>query len=120
MGEPWFDAPNRFDAWSGAIVGGVGGSLVGILGGLAGWLLPRGRGRQFFPAAMAVVMGAGLATLAVGLFALAVGQPYGIWYPLVHAGTLFGVLMAVGLVVVRSVLRGLERRRMEAEDLKRS
>ena len=36
MNEPWFE-PNAFGAWFGAIVGGGGGTLVGLLGAMAYW-----------------------------------------------------------------------------------
>ena len=42
--EPWFNEV-VFGTWFGSLAGGVGGSLLGCLGALGGFLIPRGRGR---------------------------------------------------------------------------
>jgi len=119
MSEPWFD-PNTFGAYCGAILGGGGGSLLGVIGGLAGYFLPRGRGRLVFPAIMAGAALFGLAILAVGVYALGVGQPYGIWHPLVLCGVIFGGVGGSTAFSLRRVARQIEQRRMEAQDLKHS
>lgn len=117
MNEPWFD-PDVFGAWFGAIVGGGGGTLCGVLGALAGYALPRGKGRRIIPALMAVIAGLGVLMLAVGITALIAGQPYGIWYPLVLCGVIFGGVMGTLLISMRWAIQAAERHRMEAEDLR--
>jgi len=119
MSAPWFE-PHTFGAYCGAILGGGGGSLLGLIGGLAGYFLPRGRGLLVFPALMAGAAVFGLAILAIGLYALSAGQPYGIWYPLVLCGLIFSVVGGSAAFSLRRVARQIEQRRMEAQDLKHS
>jgi len=96
MSEPWSD-PNLFGAYYGAIVGGGGGTLGGLLGALAGWCVPRRKGRGPILAAMWCFVVLGVLQLAFGLIALSSRQPYGIWYPPLLCGiiflTVFGVLL---------------------------
>ena len=119
MSEPWFD-PNTFGAWFGAIVGGGGGTLIGCLGGLVGYLAPRGKGRRFVLATMVSIVVVGLVMLGVGLFALLSGQPYGIWYPLVLCGGLFAIIDGSLIPMVRRRYSEAEHRRMEAEAIRQS
>lgn len=120
MAEPWFD-PNAFGAWYGGIVGGCGGALIGILGGIAGGVLvPRGKGKAFVLGAFWLITVLGAMSLLVGLFALVVGQPYGIWYPLCMVGFIY-VAVCGGLIpTVRRRYRQAEQRRMEAESIRTS
>src|SRR2546430_15412445 len=94
MSAPWFDE-NTFGALFGTIGGGVGGSLMGLWGGLAGWLAPQGRARGLIYCLWAVFMALGVVFLGFGLYALAVGQPYGIWYGPTLMGGLTATLLAV-------------------------
>ena len=59
MTEPWFD-PIRF----GVLYGGIGGSALGVLGGIlgaaSGYLAPRGKGRS-------LILGAFTTLLIVGV-----------------------------------------------------
>jgi hypothetical protein len=87
-------------------IGGAAGSAFGILGALVGTLSSLGRGRRFALAALAAMASAGLVALAAGALALASGQPYAVWYPLVLLGVLGPVL--------GFSLRGTVRRRFEA------
>ena len=119
MSEPWFE-PNTFSAWWGAIVGGGGGSLIGLLGGLCGWLLPRGMGAKWFQVAFAVLALFGLAFLIVGLVALLTGQPYGIWYSFLLTGVLFTGLCGGAVFYVRHLAQQIERRRLQSEALRHS
>jgi hypothetical protein len=119
MSEPWFD-PNTFGTWYGAIGGGVGGTLIGCLGGLAGYLGPRGKGRRLVLGSMLVCAGLGVVQLGFGLVALSTGQPYGIWYPLLLIGTLMAVLMGGLFPMIRLRYSQAEHRRLEAEAIRKS
>ncbi len=119
MSEPWFD-PNTFGAMYGVIGGGVGGSLCGLLGALSGYLAPRGKGRRFVLGAMAFFVLAGVAQLAVGLTAVACGQPYGIWYPMVLCGGILAVVVGGLFPGVRARYAQAEQRRIDAETIRRS
>ena len=112
MIDPWFD-PNRW-AW-------LPGTLFGVLGGcwgsLAGILAPMGRARR-------LVLGGGVAMFAVaviflasGAVALALRQPYGIWYGLMLPGLLGVFVLPFQFPMIRRRYREAELRRMQAEDL---
>ena len=119
MTEPWFD-PNTFGALYGSIGGGVGGSLIGVWGGLTGWLAPQGRARGLIFGLWGVFLVLGIASLGFGLYALAAGQPYGIWYPPTMVGVLFVVLMSAGFFIIRKRYAEAETRRMQAEAIRRA
>ena len=114
MTEPWFDEITFGTMW-GSIVGGGGGSLCGLWGGLVGWLAPQGKGRAWLLGAGWVFFGLGVLSLAFGLYALAAGQPYGIWYPLCLTGVLFTVLLGCLMPVARKRYAEAEERRLQAE-----
>jgi hypothetical protein len=98
------------------VVGGIGGSLIGLIGALVGTLCGLGVGRWFvIPLLIAgSVLGGGL--IVLGMVALALGQPYGVYYPLLLSGVLCELLGIVGLVVGRQRYAQAELRRMEALD----
>jgi hypothetical protein len=97
-------------------VGGVGGTVLGLLGALIGTLCGLGIGRRVVLPLLIVgsVLGGGL--FVTGLIALAIGQPYGVYYPLLLCGVLCGVLGIVGVVVGRQRYAQAELRRMQALD----
>ena len=110
MSEPWFD-PNAL-----IIVVGCGGGLLGILGGIAGGvLLPLGKGKAFVLGAMRMFIALGVVSLLVGLVALVVGQPYGIWMPFCGAGVSYVSVCGIMIPVMQFLYRQVEQRRMEAE-----
>jgi hypothetical protein len=117
MTEAWVD-PTRF----GALYGAIGGSALGVLGGLlgaaSGYLAPRGKGRSFILGAFTTLLIIGVLHLAVGVFALVSGQPYGIWYVLVLTGAILTVVMGALLPVVRRRYAESEARRIDAAALR--
>jgi hypothetical protein len=119
MMEPWFD-PIKFGAWYGGVGGGLLGSLGGALGAVAGKFAPQGKGRGFVMGAFTAFMLIGIAHLTLGICAVATGQPYGIWYPLVLIGFLLTVLFAALKPVVRKRYDEAESRRMDAASFRRS
>jgi hypothetical protein len=75
-----------------------------------------GIGRRFvLPMLIAASILAG-GLLVAGTVALAVGQPYAVYYPLLLGGALCGVLGIVGLVGGRQRYAQAELRRMQALD----
>ncbi|MGL4549579.1 MAG: hypothetical protein ACRC33_00215 [Gemmataceae bacterium] len=114
MVEPWYD-PIRYGWIPGTafgVLGGLFGSLVGVLG-------PRRPGQVIGGLWVGLAGSAALLTLSV--VALIQGQPYGVWYGLGLPGLLGTVLAATFLVTLRPVIlrahRDEEERRMQARDL---
>jgi hypothetical protein len=100
--------------WSpetGGLIGAAAGSAVGVFGALMGTLCSLGRGRRFVIAGLLALGTSGLVLLAAGVAALALGQPYEVWYPLVLLGVLDPAL-GFGLL-------GTARKRYEAHELRR-
>jgi len=110
--EPWFD-PNRY-AW---IPGTVYALIAGMLGGLAGWLVPRGRAKKFILRAWFTMWVISLALLVAGIVALINGQPWGIWYGLVLPGAIGTLVMGANSLVILKRYREVEQRRVSAKDL---
>ncbi len=119
MTEPWFD-PIRFGALYGGVGGGLLGGLGGILGAVAGTLAPKGKGRSFILGAFTLLTLVGVCHLGVGLYALFVGQPYGIWFPLVLIGMILTVVIGTLRPVVRKRYEEVEARKMEAAAFRRA
>jgi len=120
--EPDASAPRTPGAWwspkAGGWIGGLAGSAVGILGALIGTLCSLGRGRRFVLTGLVTIGISGLLLLAVGGAALALGQPYEVWYPLVLMGLLDPVLAFSLLPSARRRFEAVELRRMQALDLR--
>lgn len=117
MVEPWFD-PNTFGAWFGAIVGGGIGICGGLLGALAGTLAPRGKAKGLILGAWYALIGLGAVMLCFGIYALAVGQPRGIWYGPILCGGIVVVTMGALLPVIRMRYREAEQRRIDADSVR--
>lgn len=115
MSEPWVDP--RVMIWAGSI----GGSLVGLWGGvfgtLCGRLVPKGKGKPFLLGSLVVQVLIGAAGLVFGLVAVAADQPYVVWYP----GLLLGLILTgtgIGfLSMLRQQYRQVELRKMKADEL---
>src|SRR4051812_15046681 len=117
MSEPWFDE-NMFGALWGSIAGGGGGTLGGLWGALVGTLAPRGKGRAWVIAIGWGFVGLGVLSLAFGLYALAAGQPYGIWYGPVLTGVMFVIVIGCLMPVVYKRYAEAEARRVQAEEVR--
>ncbi|MFO0851749.1 MAG: hypothetical protein U0871_24770 [Gemmataceae bacterium] len=115
MTEPWFS--EQMAGLVGGLGGGGLGSLAGCYGGLAGWLAPKGKAKGFVFAVHWAFLLLGVAALAVAVTALAVGQPYHVWYVFLLPGLLFTLLFGLLFPVIRQRYREAEERRMTAEDM---
>jgi hypothetical protein len=120
MHTPWVHDPNMFGTLYGSLVGGVGGTLLGLLGAAAGTCVPRGVGRTWVLGGFAVFFLLGLVQLAGGLLALGSGQPYAVWYPLALCGG--GMAFIAGLLypLVRKGYAAAELRRIDAAAIRSS
>jgi hypothetical protein len=91
MTAPWFD-PESFAGWYALIVGGVFGTMAGVLAVVGGHLATQERAR------LPVLMGLGFfaviggLSVLLGVVALFAGQPYGIWLPPLLIGLALAVI----------------------------
>lgn len=111
MNEPWF---NPSYAW---IAPTVLGCSCGVFGSIAGALIPRGIGKTFVVASYWSLLGVSALMLLAGLAAIAVGQPYGVWYGLVLGGGIGCGVLAANYMGIARGLQHAEQRRMQARDL---
>ncbi len=107
-------------AWWGdrqaALAGAIAGSALGILGGLVGWLSAAGHAKTFVLTTLKAIGLLGAGAVLLGAAALAAGQPYAVYYPLLLGGL---ISAALGATLPRWLSRryqDLELRRMRALD----
>ena len=109
---PWFDP-----IWYAWIPGTALGTAVGIWGAAAGCLAPFGRARGFIYGSLFLLVAVSVVFLAAGIYALSVGQPYGIWYGLGFPGLLCPFILVPLAFVMRLRYQQADERRMQAKDL---
>jgi hypothetical protein len=97
-------------------IGGIGGSTVGMLGALIGILCGCGIARRLVLTLMAVLIGLGVLSLLVGLIALALGQPYAVYYPLLLIGIILAAVCGGNYPTIRRRYEQNELRKMAALD----
>jgi hypothetical protein len=116
--DPWWNEQQA--AWIGTVGGPLCGILGGTLGTVGGICAPRGKCKALVYSLIIVPLALGVIALVAGVVALALGQPYGVWYPLVLLGGIPTVVLGSLLPVFRLLYRQAESRRLEAEELRRS
>jgi hypothetical protein len=109
-------------AQQGNMIGAIGGSAIGILGGLigaaGGILAPRGIGKLLIVGTMLVVTALGVAVLGAGIVALVESQPYHVYYPLLLCGGIPALVFGSLIPVVLMAYRRAELNRLAAEELR--
>ena len=108
--------PGWWGPREGTWIGALGGSAMGLLGGLVGLLVHLRTARQTTFAVLYALMGCGGLSLAAGIVALARAQPYEVYYPLLLLGLLGVIIPAASLPAIRRQYREIELRRMQALD----
>jgi hypothetical protein len=108
--HPWWS--NR----TAALVGGLGGGILGCLGGLIGVLCSMGKGRGFVIALFRIQIGLGVLCGVAGIAALAQHQPYAVWYPLLMIGVILLLICPFMLPIVRRRYQEQELRRIQSLD----
>ena len=111
-GEDPLQAVGQWISSSSAIlIGAIGGSLIGVWGGLIAYLTSRGKARGFVLNSANLLIALGAVSLVAGIVALASAQPYAVYYS----------LLLIGIIVV-AVVGSLRRRlpeRYEAMELQK-
>lgn len=107
-----------------ALIGAIGGSMVGVIGGVFGSVVgvcaPRGIARGPVLTGHTVLVIVGLGLLLAGIAAVTVaGQPYHVYFPLLLGGFVMSATLGPLLPVVRARYRQAEARRMEAAEIRR-
>jgi hypothetical protein len=119
--ELWAEAPaavagewwsERQSGWLGAI----GGSVIGMIGGIIGTLAGLGAARQLAVGLCVAVVACGGLCLVAGLVALSLGQPWHVFFPFLLIGGIGAIVCGAKLRTVRKRYDDLELRRMSALD----
>jgi hypothetical protein len=97
-------------------IGGIGGSVFGLLGGLLGTLGSLGKARRFVLTLTAALAGLGVMSLVVGVIAVALGQPYAVYYPLLLLGVILAAVCGGNLPSLRRRYEQIELHKMAAMD----
>jgi hypothetical protein len=96
--------------------GGLGGGLIGCLGSLMAWLAWQGKARRFVVAVLMGLTGLGVLCGIAALMALAGGQPYAVWLPLLLGAVLLLSICPYRLRQYQKKYEELELRRMASLD----
>ena len=113
MGQPKQDWWSERDA---GLIGGIYGVTVGLLGGLIGILAGFGKARRFVLTLRASLLGLGVISLITGVIALAIGQPYAVYYPLLLVGIVLTAVLGSTWPILRRGYEQRELQRMAAMD----
>jgi hypothetical protein len=98
------------------LVGGIGGSIFGLLGGTLGILASLGKARRFVISLAATLAILGVVSLAFGAVAVVWGQPYEVYFPLLLGGILLPAVCGGNLPMFRRRYQQIELRKMAAMD----
>ena len=90
--------------------------MFGVLGTALGWLGSKGRAPAFVFGASRLSAGLGAVALAGGAAAVASGQPYAVWFPLLLVGTIACGVMGPASRRLARRYREIELRRLQSLD----
>jgi hypothetical protein len=111
---------NSYGSWwsqqQSGLIGGIGGSIIGCLGGLIGWLTAMGKARNFVLAAAKALIVSGILLTLAGLVAAVLKQPYFVWYALLLPGVVLVLVFSLNMHSIKRRYDELEIRRMTSLD----
>ena len=114
----WWSSTNA------AYVGAIGGSAIGLMGAAIGCMaamwVPKGQHKSIVLGLLGALAAGGAALFVTGIVAVAVSQPYHVWYPMLLCGAILGLVCGINLPIVALRYRHAEMRRMDAGALRRS
>jgi hypothetical protein len=99
-----------------ALIGGIGGSIIGCFGALLGLLASTGRARTFVLATMKIFIALGILLTIAGFVAVVSSQPYAVWYALLLPGVILTLVFSLTLPSIQRRYDELEIRRMTSVD----
>jgi hypothetical protein len=115
--DPLQSAGQWFGNRGAALLGGIGGALIGLWGALIGIVSSRGKARRFVLGSANVLLVIGIASVVGGVVALSTAQPYMVYYPLL----LIGIILVAVIGKMRSSLSAryeqLELKTMQSMDV---
>ena len=115
-----FGKASNFGSWwspqQAGLIGGIGGSLIGCFGGLIGLLVSKGKARNFVLASVKCFIALGILLTIAGLIAMALKQPYAVWYALLLPGVILVLVFPLNLHSIQRRYDELEIRRMTSID----
>jgi hypothetical protein len=115
--EPWWTAQQA------GMIGGFGGSALGMLGAamgvIGGVCLPLGKYKALVMGLIGLGVVVGVVSLAFGVAAVVSKQPYHVYYPLLLSGGISTVVFTPWLFLAPMLYRQAEMRKLEAEELRR-
>jgi len=101
-----------FDEQTAGLVGGIAGAVIGICGGtwgaVVGMYARKGRFKTFALTFAVVLIGLGVASLCAGIAALAMRQPYHVWYPFTLMGVIVVAVVVPNYVNVKKIYARVE------------
>jgi hypothetical protein len=98
------------------MIGGIGGSIIGCFGGLLGLLVGKGKARNFVLTTIKIFIALGIFLMIAGLIAIALKQPYCVWYVLLLPGILLTAIFSASRCQIQKRYDDLEIRRMTSID----
>ena len=102
------------------LIGALGGTLIGVWGGIVGVLASRGKARGLVIGSATAILVLGVLSLVAGIFAVLLGQPYAVYYPLLLIGIIVVVVVGGLLRTLPKRYQAFEMQKMQSMDALRS
>lgn len=114
--NPLTDGAQWFGDRTGTRTGAIGGGLIGLWGALIGILAARGRAKGFVLVSAGALFVIGLLSAVAGVIALAMRQPYAVYYPLLLVGFILTIVVGALWRTLPQRYQAAELKKMRAMD----